>query len=95
MSTDKLRAEFEAWAGGPEFSLTPGHFKNGEDGEYVNYATINYWECFRAGRATAVVEMPEAYTFRAQLDCEQLYDIQQAVREQDRAAIEAAGVTVK
>lgn len=101
MSTDKLRAEFEAWAGGPEFGLSPAHFSKDERGEYINMPTDAYWLCFRAGRASAVVELPaiEAWDNDGRLDREQDEDARERTglcpRIEVRIALEQAGVTVK
>lgn len=101
MSPDKLRAEFEAFAGSPEFGLSPAHFEKAEDGEYINMPTDAYWQCFRAGRASAVVELPaiEAWDNDGRLDREPDEDADERVglapRVDVRIALEEAGVTVK
>lgn len=101
MSTDKMRADFEAWAGSPEFGLSPAHFVLGEDGEYKNFAAINYWLCFKAGRASAVVELPpiEAWNndgyLERERDDEAESNMALVALVDVRFAMEKAGVTVK
>lgn len=104
-----LQAEFEAWASGPEFGLSAAYFAKDERGEYINMPTNNYWLCFRAGRASAVVELPatakpsdldyavwrEYGDEGAPKEAEAAHKAKSEYREECRAAIEAAWVTVK
>lgn len=50
------------------------------------------WEAWQASRAALEVELPQAYELPPVMNHEELVT---ACREQDRAAIEAAGVSVK
>lgn len=95
MHTDKAIAEFEAWAGSEAFGLSPAHFAKDEAGDYINYPTQCYWLVWRASRRELVIELPRPDTNmhngRSDAACELLLEQWDA----DRAAIEAAGVTVR
>ena len=87
MHTDKAMAEFEAWASSEAFGLSPAHFAKDEAGEYINYPTQCYWLVWLASRRELVIELPSSPN-------EEFSDRRAAV-DACRAAIEAAGVTVR
>jgi hypothetical protein len=95
MSDEKMRDEFEEWAGGIEFGLKAGHFVKDGSGEYVNYPTQCYWMVWQAARAAMVVELPvkvtQANGFASPED-DEYYNL--AIDHCSRQ-IAAAGITVK
>ncbi|WAE51221.1 hypothetical protein [Stutzerimonas frequens] len=102
--TDKAIAEFEAWAGGEAFGLSPAHFEKDEAGEYINYPTQCYWLVWQASRAKLVIELPPAIPMPDEDSYDDPDEFEQAealaltangMRHACRAAIEAAGVTVR
>lgn len=54
MSTEKMREEFEAWAGQRGYSLE----RNSEAGGYYAVSANVAWSAWQASRATLVVELP-------------------------------------
>ena len=91
--TDKAIAEFEAWAGSEAFGLSPAHFEKDEAGDYINYPTQCYWLVWQASREELVVTLvepdPNDYASIAS------FRAAEAMQKECRAAIEAAGVTVR
>lgn len=90
--TDKMREEFEAWAGSEAFGLSPAHFAKDEAGDYINYPTQCYWMVWQASRAELVIELP------AKPDADTFTRVQSAYWQGiDKVAgqAEAAGVTVR
>lgn len=89
MSEDKVRAEFEAWAGSKKFGLSKGHLKKDEDGEYLNFPTQCYWDVWRASRAELVIDLPETNLTGT------IGVAHKSIARKFREAIEYAGVRVK
>ena len=90
--TDKMRAEFEAWAGSEAFGLSPAHFEKDEAGDYINYPTQCYWLVWQESRADLVIELPQPMNAPPYTSYEGGWN---DMRGEAIDAIEAAGVTVR
>lgn len=94
MSTDALRAKFEAIIlDGRDRSniLVSSTLDIGADGEYFNANTRKSFEYFKKGAASVVVELPKPDNSY----CEECHDCWVRGVQDCRQAIEAAGGTVK
>jgi ethanolamine utilization cobalamin adenosyltransferase len=56
---DKSREEFEEWVKQERPNLFTDKHQNGD---YVDRATNNLWQCWQASRSAIVVELPEQMT---------------------------------
>lgn len=96
MNADKMRADFEQFARSPDFGLSSGHFERGADGQYLSVATEAYWLCFKAGRASVVVELPPigaASDDRA--SCRRWHNIRNNTLDACKRMLDEQGVTVR
>lgn len=85
MKIEKMRAEFEAW-----FRKEIGNagLSSGAGRGIAEYLCAAKWRAWQASRAALVIELPDANN----ICC---VDLQRQYSNKCRAAIEAAGVTVK
>jgi len=95
MSTDKIRAEFEAWVMGAVTDMTLADFKR--DGEIYEWDRLNMaFAAWQGSRAALEIELPPSEFFP---DGENEWGYTQSAEafraDAVRAAIESAGVKVK
>lgn len=96
---DLMREQFEAaviarmkGSGYLEVEIRVECLQRDSSGGYIDGSVDAWWHFWQASRATMVVELPSEYVLPPVMDHETLVN---ACREQDCAAIEAAGGTVK
>lgn len=81
MSTEQMRAEFEAWADGEGYDL-----QRNELTDYETGATRIAWSGWQASRAALVIELPKPQTTMV---------IEHLAIDVCRRRVEAAGVRTK